>query len=119
MAYEDIYLHGYHHSCLVDDKNVVLRNGISDWIPVTSGVPQGSILDPLLFFVVVNDLPSIALSTAKLFSDDTKLYKQIINIMDCGILQDDLNEFSAWSKIWLIKFNAIKCIVLRLREAIR
>ena len=83
------------------------------------GPPQGSILDPLLFFVVVNDLPSIALSTAKLFSDDTKLYKQIINIMDCGILQDDLNEFSAWSKIWLIKFNAIKCIVLRLREAIR
>ena len=42
-----------------------------------------------------------------------------MNIMDCDIIQDDLNEFSAWSKIWLIKFNAIKCIVLRIREAIK
>ena len=100
-------------------QRVVLRNGISDWIPVTSGVPQGSILGPLLFLVFVSDLPNIALSMAKLFADDTKLYRQIMNIMDCDILQDDLNEFSAWSKIWLIKFNAIKCIVLRIREAIK
>ena len=96
-------------------QRVVLRNGSSDWIPVTSGVTQGSILGP----VFVNNLPSVTLSTAKLFADDTKLYRQIMNIMDCDILQDDLNEFSAWSKIWLIKFNAIKCIVLRIREAIR
>ena len=67
----------------------------------------------------MNDLPNIALSTAKLFADDTKLYRQIINIMDCDILQDDLNDISVWSKIWLIKFNAIKCIVLRIREAIK
>ena len=79
-----------HHSYLADDKRVVLRNGISDWIPVTSGVPQGSILGPLLFPVFVNDLPNIALSTAKLFADDAKLYRQIMNIMDCDILQDDL-----------------------------
>ena len=98
---------------------VVLRNGISDWMPVTSGVPQGSILGPLLFLVFVNDLPRIAVSTAKLFADDTKLYRQIMNIRDCDVLQDDLNGFSAWSKIWLINFNAVKCVVLRIREAIR
>ena len=86
---------------------------------MTSWVPQGSILGPLLFLIFVNDLLSIALSTAKLFADDTKLYRQIMNITDCDILQNDLNDFSAWSKIWLIKFNAIKCIVLRIREAIR
>ena len=97
----------------------MLRNGVSDWIKVTSGVPQGSILGPLLFLIFVNDLPNIASSTAKLFADDTKLYRQIKNIRDCDILQDDLNEFSAWSKIWLINFNALKCIVLRIREAIR
>ena len=71
-------------------QRVVLRNGISDWIPVTSGVPQGSILGPLLFLIFVNDLPSIVLSTAKLFADDTKLYRQIMNITDCDILQNDL-----------------------------
>ena len=92
---------------------------ISDWIKVTSGVPQGSILGPLLFLIFVNDLPNIASSTAKLFADDTKLYRQIKNIRDCDILQDDLNEFLAWSKIWLINFNALKCIVLRIPEAIR
>ena len=80
-------------------QRVVLRNGVSDWIKVTSGVPQGSILGPLLFLIFVNDLPNIASSTAKLFADDTKLYRQIKNIRDCDILQDDLNEFSAWSKI--------------------
>ena len=88
-------------------QRVVLRNGVSDWIKVTSGVPQGSILGPLLFLIFVNDLPNIASSTAKLFADDTKLYRQIKNIRNCDILQDDLNEFSAWSKIWLINFNAL------------
>ena len=86
---------------------------------MTSGVTQGYILGPLLFLIFVNHLPIIASSTARLFADDTKLYRQIKNIRDCDILQDDLNEFSAWSKIWLINFNALKCLVLRIREAIR
>ena len=99
---------------------VVLRNGVADCDESDiSGVLQGSILGPLLFLIFVNDLPNIASSTAKLFADDTKLYRQIKNIRDCDILQDDLNEFSAWSKIWLINFNALKCIVLRIPEAIR
>ena len=71
----------------------MLRNGVSDWIEVTSGLPQGSIFGPLLFLIFVNDLPSISSPTAKLFADDTKLYRQIIKIKDCDILQDDFNEF--------------------------
>ena len=67
----------------------------------------------------MNDLPNIASSTARLFADDTKLYRQIKYIRDCDILQDDLNEFLAWSKIWLINFNALKCLVLTIREANR
>ena len=95
----------------------MIRNGVSDRIKVTSGVPQGSIFGTLLFLIFVNNLYSKALSIAKLFADDTKLYRQIMNIRDC--LQDDLNEFKAWSKIWLINLNATKCIVLRIREAIK
>ena len=52
-------------------ERFVLRNGISHWIPVTSGVAEGSILGPLIFLVFVSDLPSIAVSNAKLFVDQT------------------------------------------------
>ena len=52
-------------------------------------------------------------------SDKSSLSKHLESIRDCDILQDDLNGFSAWSKIWLINFNAVKCAVMRIREAIR
>ena len=64
-------------------QRVILRNGVSDWNKVVSGVPQGSILGPILFIIFVNDLPSSVISTAKLFADDTKLYRQIITTADC------------------------------------
>lgn len=99
-------------------QRVVLRNGVSEWNKVISGVPQGSILGPILFIIFVNDLPSSVVSTAKLFADDTKLYRQIISVSDCDNLQDDLNTLSAWSKLWLLKFNALKCIVLKIRQAL-
>lgn len=99
-------------------QRVILRNGYSSWKPVISGVPQGSILGPVLFLIFVNDLPASVESTAKLFADDTKLYRLISSYDDCEILQKDLNILSAWSRIWLLKFNAVKCVVLKLREAL-
>ena len=107
-------------SFLTDRKQrVLLRNGNSSWQHITSGVPQGSILGPLLFLIFVNDLPSFANLTAKLFADDTKLYGPANTINDCEKLQHDLNKFAAWSKLWLLNFNAQKCVVVRLREAVR
>ena len=100
-------------------QRVILRNGASEWTPVTSGVPQGSILGPLLFLLFVNDLPNVAQSKAKLFADDTKAYRETSNKEECEVLQTDLNKFSAWSKLWLINFNALKCVVLRIKEAIK
>lgn len=96
-------------------QRVVLRNGVSSWLNVKSGVPQGSILGPLLFLVYVNDMPDNVSSTAKMFADDTKLYRQIKMFEDCHELQDDLNNLSAWSAKWLLRFNATKCVVLRIK----
>ena len=63
-------------------QRVVLRNGGSSWTWVKSGVPQGSILGPLLFLIYVNDMPDIVMSTAKMFADDTKVYSKIQDKQD-------------------------------------
>ena len=63
-------------------QRVLIRGSYSDWSPVTSGVPQGSILGPVMFLIYVNDIPDIITSTAKLFADDTKIYRQINNVED-------------------------------------
>ncbi len=100
-------------------QRVVLRNGVSRWSQVTSGVPQGSILGPLLFLLYVNDIPDSVLSTAKLFADDTKLYSRVRNQEDCNALQADLNALAAWSRKWLLRFNETKCVVLKIHSAIQ
>ena len=58
-------------------QRVILKNGVSQWLPVTSGVPQGSILGPILFLIYVNDLPDYVSNTAKMFAGDTKAYSTI------------------------------------------
>ena len=63
----------------------------SNWANVTSGVPQGSVLGPLLFLLYVNDLNTVIQhSTIKPFADDVLLYAPANNILDCAVLQEDL-----------------------------
>ena len=97
-------------------QRMVLRNGHSSWKEVTSGVPQGSILGPVLFLIYVNDIPDSVKTTAKLFADDTKLYKKIEKLSDCRALQDDLNSLSSWSAMWLLTFNTTKCVALKIKH---
>jgi len=80
-------------------QKVVLQNGCSSWKDVISGISQGSILilGPILFLLYVNDIPSIILSTAKMFADDTKLYYPSNTVEDCHKLQSDLNQPAVWS----------------------
>ena len=71
-------------------QQVVLEGHRSDWSDVASGVPQGSVLGPLLFLVYVNDLPDIIQCGIKLFADDTKMYTSVSSTDDAALLQSDL-----------------------------
>jgi len=76
---------------------------------VSSGIPQGSILGPILFTIFINDLPNYVQSTCKIFADDTKLYEKSVNH---DKLQDDLTALQNWSLKWNLYFNSEKCKVL-------
>ncbi len=90
-------------------QRVVIKENKSDWIQVTSGIPQGSVLGPLLFTIFINDLPSEIRSHIKIFADDTKIYNSISN---SNVLQDDLDKLLVWSRKWLLPFNVDKCKVI-------
>jgi hypothetical protein len=93
-------------------QRVSIEGEHSHWLPVLSGVPQGSILGPLLFLLFINDLPSVAKNcTTAMFADD-RCFKEINDLNDCILLQNDLNEMCNWSKQWNMNFNPSKCKVL-------
>ena len=82
----------------------------STWLPVKSGVPQGSILGPLLFLLFINDLPNvIQYCKVDLFADDAKMYKKVVTEEDCVNLQKDLDSVYQWSIKWGLSFNVSKC----------
>ena len=95
-------------------QKVVINGTHSEWSDVTSGIPQGGVLCPLLFILYISDLPRVVESLMLLFADDTKLYTQINSEIDHIQMQQDINSMYTWSKEWLLKFHPGKCKVLRL-----
>ena len=95
-------------------QQVVLNGCSSNWVDVTSGVPQGSVLGLLLFILYVNDITDTIQSATQMFADDTKLYRVIKQPSDSCTLQQDLNRIISWSKKWLLNFNPLKCKVMHL-----
>ncbi len=94
-------------------QRVVIAGVESDWVSVTSGVPQGSILGPSLFIMFINDLPSYFRSSeCLLFADDLKIYQRVSSLSDCANLQSDLNQLSNWCSTWRMKLNLVKCCVV-------
>lgn len=77
--------------------------------PVTSGVPQGSVLGPLLFLISNNDLPQSVSSSISLFADDCVVYREIASDLDISILQSDINSISNWCDSWLMELNMSRC----------
>ena len=80
---------------------------------MVSGVPQGTILGPLLFLLHINDLPSVVSSKVRLFADDCLIYRNIKNKEDQIALKKDLTFIENWGNTWGMRFNAAKCNIMR------
>ena len=87
-------------------QRVVLNGETSDWAPILSGVPQGSVLGPLLFLIFINDLEAGIISQIKFFADDTSLYSVVRNPeTSARELNHDLGIINEWAKQWKMSFN--------------
>ena len=85
-------------------QKVIINGEESEWADVISGVPQGSVLGPLLFVIFINDLPNHVIAALLLYADDSKVYKEITCENDIELLQTDLDSMDSWSDKWLLRF---------------
>ena len=90
-------------------QRVVVDGEVSSWKSVLSGVPQGSVLGPILFLVYINDLEEGVTGKILKFADDTKLFRKVKEIGDKQNLQDDFDKLFKWSEKWQMLFNFVKC----------
>ena len=94
-----------------------MENEKSSQVAVTSGVPQGSVLGPILFLVFINDLPDGIRSKVRLFANDTAVYLAVSNLEDAKQLQEDLGRLGDWSLKWDMEFNPSKCPVIHVTRS--
>ena len=94
-------------------QRVVVDGEVSSWKPVLSGVPQASVLGPILFLIYINDLEEGVTGNILKFADDTKLFRQTKYIGDKQKRQDDIGKLVRWSDIWQMLFHFGKCKCLQ------
>ena len=93
----------------------VVVNGVkSDWAPVLSGVPQGTVLGPLLFSLYINDISSDIESEIRLFADDCVCYREIKGEKNTMKLQRDIDRLGSWARKWGMRFQPVKCNMMQL-----
>ncbi|KAI8480230.1 hypothetical protein Bbelb_420290 [Branchiostoma belcheri] len=96
------------------EQTVVVEGKASAPVKVASGVPQGTVLGPLLFLLYINDLPDQLDSNVRLFADDCLLYVELSTQTDSQLLQKDLNTLEEWQSKWLMQFNPEKCYIMHI-----
>lgn len=97
-------------------QSVHINGECSSWRNVKSGVPQGSVLGPLLFLIYVDDVMVKLNCNIAMFADDIKIWHEIRDINDSIRFQQNINELLIWSKKWCLDFNISKCVVLQLNK---
>lgn len=109
------------HSYLHNRKQCVVINGTKSYLKnVQAGVPQGSILGPLLFLIYINDLVVNIDCNIKLFADDTSIYITVENpFSSAALLNSDLEKINDWSKKWLVSFNPSKTECMTISNKIK
>ena len=95
----------------------VVVNGVkSDWAPVVFGVPQGTVLGPLLFSLYINDISANIKSEIRLFTDDCVCHREIKEIEDKVKLQKDIDRLVSWARKWGMRFQPVKCNMMQLTK---
>ena len=108
-------IHKWIKDWLSERKQRVVINGVSSpWLNVKSGVPQGSVLGPVLFLIYVNDLDDGLMCKVSKFADDTKITSKVTSTQEKKALQSDLNQLTCWANKWQMEFNIEKCKVLHI-----
>ena len=97
-------------------QKVVVDGDASSTVHVDSGVPQGTVLGPLMFLLYINDIGDKIDSTIKLFADDCLLFRQIKTTDDAAQLQKDLDSLHTWTEEWQMNFNSKKCYTMRIHR---
>ena len=95
-------------------QTVVVNGEKSKKAAVLSGIPQGTVLGPLLFVIYINDILDGITSSGLLFADDTKIFREVTSEEDSLRLQADIERLEQWAKVWLLEFNQDKCHVITL-----
>ena len=93
-------------------QRVVMNREASEWEDVLSGVPQGSILGPLLFLIYINDIDIGIMSSILKFADDTRMYGRVGRNKGIDTLRKDLEALNVWSEKWQMSLNVDKCKVM-------
>ena len=100
-------------SWLSDRRQRIVINGVvSGWERVESGVPQGSVLGPVLFIIFIDDIEENVASKILKLADDTKLIARVGTVQEVERLRDDLRKLFQWAEDWQMMFNVDKCSVL-------